>query len=1039
MPQYTIPSFSAGLVDLDSQAKLDKSYQHKCSELTNFIIAPDDTIRRRPPLKQVADYPRAAGAIDFVDSGRKRIFLCNVPVSELEDLPEDVQKYLYPTPTATKPNLSIYKQTPEGLRATMTEVVRIVTDYTVNWELKANVQRIVTYDKVTGEHLPEESYLFLCAYHDSKVTVNDKVITLTSLKTNTTAGAKPDRINVDEIQEPAVFAIWRGNNQVALSYTLPYKTDTGIQVTRKNATDTRFTLTEVLSRVDNGATEFLFTDKTGCTEPIKAMHRHLQEGVTFSFAGLRYKLDDGGLEYLTGKRLLPSLTDMTHNTLKSLIPNKRFKPDAPLPMKVLYIPAKATGAKSAADNPFSKANIKTALTSGLIQSSMEDSNVRPLETLLTEEKVKGYTLEAFRGALPELAPVLDEIKTVVGMYEATDSSKWVYPDVKYLEGSADYTRTGEASFLYTQGTEDRTAVITTSVKGLGWPGVNRNSIPANSFPNGNGYAADGLGVSIALYKHIPSNPDTYNPTAAAPDAFLYIFLDYDSPEVQEYFKGIDLISGFSASFLKYRSFVAKLGSSASYNVGATSFVDRLTDANNKADSTALTDTATTADAYLLWPFGIAPEDIKNFGTPCYLQSLNPKDAKITLTPTGSALGGNAFVTETGEVTFDNTSPKLLVYMHNPRLYSGAPSNYEALPGRGAVYTNNKLYLSQVLSDEVYNNHVVAYFNSITNGTRDRLVLQASGLQGQFVAPIIGDPQIFEFKSRLGGEDNIVSIEGADRDNIYIGTENAVRRALPGSFLRQVQLSELSRSGVTSPIISESSYNIAATGDRLVIMRYYEEAKGVIADILAPDTKLLDDIDGVEQLISKHKLLFFYKRGTPRVYCGAMSKERAFKGLSVLEFPEPIHLLKQLSADKMGVLLSSGGYCEMDFQTDVTTDFSDVIDGKKQNFTSSVTSLPVAFAGETSFSSARTISISKASVGVAGFLDLEFSIVDDLTGAQATTAVRYVNKDNITEPKEFGGFWSLETLPTNGSVSPRIKLTKKDNKYVALSSVLLEIK
>ena len=1049
MPQYVIPDFSMGLVDIDAQAKLDKSYKQKCSELKNFIIAPDNTLRRRPPLKEVSTFAEAKGAIDFIDSGVKRLFLCNVQVADLSALPSELRKYLYPEALSTGP-LPEYTLTEDGLRASAT------TNHTVSgrvvsstWEMKANVQRIVVYNKETGAYLPNESYYFAAFYHDSQTADGSSLF---SKRAEELDPAYPDRVVDGEVQEPGVFVISKGNAVQAVTFTMPYKRAGALEPSQKAGTDMRFVASDTLNKAPNGTQEYLFTDKNPCSKPIKQISQHLTEGVTFSFAGTRYTLSDGLLKCLVSKRLFPTLSALTVDTLKGMIPSKRFDSDVTLPVKALYLPTQATGGTR--DHPYAKDTVKSALTANLIKSSESTGEARQLETLLSDNKTKGYTLDALRGAVPELGPVLDNLRTVLGLYESTDGTKYIYPDIKYLAGSADFSRLNEATFLYREGSEDRTAVILTTVPRLGWDGANEAAVPRNSFPNGNGYAADGVGVSIAIYKNIPGNPDNYQITQSAPDGIFYLFIDYAAEEVKNYFQETDVVSGFSAAFLKYRSWVAKLGSSAAYDIEAnTTMGDIIADDNafftssstsELAASPTRSDFLSTSAAWtnliaLGWPVGLKPESIKKFGVPCFIQSLNAKDSTITYRPTGEAIGGNGFASEVDELPFDNANPALIAYIHNPRLYQGADYSYANLPGRGAIYFENNLYLSQVLNPENYNNHIVSYFNSITNGTRDRLVLRASGLEGQFVAPIIGDPQIFSFKAQLGGKDNIVTIEGADRDSIYLGTENAVLRALPGSFLRQAQFSTISRSGITSPIISESSYNIAAAGDRLLIMKYYEEAKGVIADILAPDIRVFDTIDQVAQLISKHKLLFFYKRDSNRMFVGAMDKERLYKGLSMFEFSKPIHLVKQINPDTLGVLHTDGTYGEMAFNTTKDTDFRDLHDGKDVEYTSSVTSLPVAFAGETSFSTSRTISIGKVSVGVAGFLDLELSVIDDITGVKETVPVRYVNKNNVAEVKQYGGFWTIESLPTTGCVSPRIQLTCKGNKYTSLSSVILEVR
>ena len=1048
MPQYIIPDFSKGLVDIASQARLDKTYKQKCSELNNFYISTDNTVKRRPPLVESTLYPEAAGAIDFAISEDRHIFLCNVPINELPQLPAEIQGILSPTGETAD-----FRQTDDGLRATLntqTSVGRF--NLNVDWTAKVNAQRLVVYDRETNKHLPEEGHLFVTVYHDSTTTYNNTITSLSGALARETDPDFPRKLNLTEIEEPAAFFIFKNGVRVAASHTMPYKYDNQIKPPLKTAADNRYATSQVLRQLQTGQSEFLFTTKERCVEPIRQLNRHIREGITFSYAGLRYRFTDGQVQGLTSRKLLPGITDMTAQALKTLFPRQEFDAEVTLPTKVVYVPSKADARTNRVDFPYARDNFTRALTTDLQTTTENTGSTYALETLLSGKRVAAFTLDAFRGIHPELASIVDNLKLVVSAMQTEEGSQWMYPDIKYLSGGADHTRIGEASFLYRLQNQDRTAVVTTSMKEVGWTGPNEEALSTNSFPNGNGYAADGVGVCVALYRNLPDRPATVDVTEEEPDGFLYFFLDYDTTAVQEYFKNLDLVSGYSSAYDKYRGFVLKKGSTATVQP-AKSIVELILDSmnfyngeettrlgDNPIRSAFIQDVAVSPSVQsgLAWPIGLTQDNILSFATPCYAQTLNTLDATLTEDAAEGGFGGMVFSERSKETPFFNNNARLTLYMHRPKFYTGANYKYETLPGRDAVYFDNVLYFSQVLETEVFNNHIVDYFQSIVNNTRDSRVLRLSGLGGQLVTALEGDPQVFRFKSKLGGRDDIITVEGADQNNIYIGTQNTIKRALPGTFLRRVHMSEVSKTGVTSPIISESSYNVAAAGDRLVLLRFYEEAQGVIADLLAPETTLFSEADGVEQLIAKYKLLFFYKQGTNRIFCGAMDKERGYKGISEFVLPANISTMKQVDPDTLGILLTDGRYCEMNFATDFSTDFRDELAGKKISYTSSLTSLPVTFAGDTSFSSTRTIAITKASIGIAGFASFEFSVLDDITGVNTDTAVRYVDEKNVTEPKQFGGFWSLETLPTNGSVSPRIRIIKKDNKYIALSSVILEV-
>ena len=67
--KYPITNFAKGVVDAESQAKFDGDYRQKCSELKNFYIHQDQTLRKRPPLKIFTALPE--GTLDFIRFGEK--------------------------------------------------------------------------------------------------------------------------------------------------------------------------------------------------------------------------------------------------------------------------------------------------------------------------------------------------------------------------------------------------------------------------------------------------------------------------------------------------------------------------------------------------------------------------------------------------------------------------------------------------------------------------------------------------------------------------------------------------------------------------------------------------------------------------------------------------------------------------------------------------------------------------------------------------------------------------------------------------------
>ena len=1029
MAQYVIPSFSKGLVDEASQAKLDKTYKEKCSELKNFFIAADNTLQRRPPLVQPDKYREATNAVFFLDSEDRRLFVCNVAPEELDSLPNAVKNLLYPT-TDTNADLSSlgYRQTPEGLRATATTTYTHNNDaYDVNWTLKANLQRLVVYEKDTDKYLPEESYLFVAVYHDTAIQVDGETLTLCALRARDEDSAYPRRIKASGIQEPAAYMIYRNNQRVASAHTMPYKHDSGISTQLKNEQDARYNTSDLLKKIDNGQEEFIFMNKNHCTAPIKEIYKHSVRGAVIPFVGLFYTWVDGRVSAPWGARLFPNVDDLSTENLKALIPAQDFSPAVSLPARVLFVPGTARGRFNREDYPYAKDNLREALTSSSPRPYGPDKTAT--EVLIEEGLLAGFTYQEFKSGFPELGQILNRLKTVVSVNRTADGAMWAFPNIQLLEDNSDVNKLGTAYVLG----NGLFAVQTSSVRQHYWEEGEPPDI--NSFPNGNGYAANGVGVVLTIYRAVDQ----------APLGHLYLYLDYDASEVQEYFNDIDVITGISANKVNYVPQAVKVASPAAYTTQGRSFVDSLVNSaelyigsggvpnlplgNTPTKAAFLDDTAvppTTLSA-AAFPFSVDTEEVKHFATPCYPQYTS-NDAVL--------FDGRRATQFT--VPVDGGRLPIPRYFHRPKFYRGIDFRYTALPGRASLHSGNRLFLSQIQEPTLFNNYVVDYFSSIANTTRNTLVLEQSDLANQIVTPLPGDPVRFDFETPDGGNDPVVAISNADVQNLYVGTENMVRRFLPSQFLSNPAVSETAYVGVSSPFISESSYNIAAAGNKLIVMRYYQEAQGVISDTLAPETTLFRGATGVAQLMGKHKVSLFYTAGSNQAYCVAMDKERTFKGLSLFEFPRPVQLMRRINPDTLGVLLDNGAYCELNFGVTDSTVYEDKVGTQSSSYESAVTSLPIVFVGDTSFSTSRTINVTKASIGVAGYLDLEMTLRDTLTGVEHKTPVRYVDRDNVGEAKKFGGFWTLENLPPNGAVATTLRLATRNNKPLALSSVVIEV-
>ena len=800
--RYVIPNFARGLVDRGAASKLDDTYASKCTELQNFYIASDNTLRRRPPIR-----PGASGilanlsAIDTHTVGDSTVVLADIPLNELENLPEALKKMLWMD--SINPHRLPFAEVFNKSGSTYTYDTTIDG---VDIRYKAQIQRLLVFNRETGQS-DEEYTLAVIANttstnHTSRSYTGRVSVGASRALSAGSAAGLPTSVRPADIGDPVTVAIFKGNDLLSSAHTMPYRRDGNPlpSVKAAGSTDPRLTYFPQLVDSPEGQGEFIITDTDAIQQPIDHLDGHADGGITFSFAGFRYQWTEAGLVCKNGPTLLPDYSELSHDQLKTYIADEPLPVKPHLPIKVAYIPTSTEGE----DFQFKLSTISAALAEGrdLVTSPATSglTSGQAIETLLTEKKVRGFTFEAFQELFPALAPITANLKHVLGYHtDAFNSTSYMYPDIKYLTAGTDVNGAGTKVKLYTR-TTTRTAMVQPSAPRVAVRPTDEDmkmdadvldasgsSIKAdlhaahgfmtdsnlNEFPNENGFAAGGVGVTVALYRNYPTVTDQrqYNEQIANPDGVFYFFYDYDNPEVQAALDNINLVSGFSAAGSSYQSVLMRKAQTASWRPQrevATDFLGTfirnlrfaIEREDNKIDADTTgnsfyndlgdeTPTITDRKAHLMWPFGPPTSEIKNFAVPVFMNSLNQEDSDLSINASDLGLTNLANDSSTtapeevagtpvlaGGVKF-NSGERMARYIAQPTVYVPASGNIHVLQGRTALSNKNKLFFSEAGFVDNFSNHIADYFGGISNAPAGVAPLRRSGLAGTAVQPTSG--------------------------------------------------------------------------------------------------------------------------------------------------------------------------------------------------------------------------------------------------------------------------------------------------------------
>ena len=789
---------------------------------------------------------------------------------------------------------------------------------------------------------------------------------------------------------------------------------------------------------------------------------HPLGGISFLFAGLLYRVENDVLRCENGPSLFPDVFELDNNYLGTFISDNVVGTNIKTPLKVLYVPTSQTP-ESGEITTYTQKKVVDSLTNDIINAVGQKgfTQVVGIEKLLNDNEIRGFSYDAFQQIFSSVHQVTKHLKQVVGYYQNPGTgAATMYPDIKFLPSDTDINGAGEVYPLYPATEENiaepqtRAAAVMSSVPRLNFTGKAffTEATGTTEFRNGSGYAAGGVGVTVALYKNLGVTRDATtgaitqsNAGTQIPTGVLYFYVDYSSPEAVKFFDTIDMVAGYSTSGRKYHSATLRRAA-ATLTVPSTIFESQLaagistTDVNG-ADAKVLssaTDVKPTTERRLVYPFAPSLSTTSGFGLPCYYASETPGEGSTV----HSWVLDNALVdsiTETGDTRNFNINQEMARYLVLPTTYRSNSGRLHVLQGRSVITDGNIAYFSQVGELSKFSNPLARFWDSFTTASRSYNILRDSGITGAVGRTPI-DPEKRQFTDSLGRTSDIVAVLGESPERTFIGTKNSIHRVLPSSFLggeTGLQVNKIAPYGVSSNFVADSSYTVAALDNKVLALRYYEEASGYVTDVINEETKIRD-VDTAVSLIGKHRIILFHKENTNVVYCMAIGANRQFKGFSVFTFPRTISKLKGISPDKVGCLLQGGSYAELDFRADEDTVYQDDIDNKQTPFESRMATLPIIIVDQQIASPDYTVVPRSVTMGVHGYIDFTLSLVDDANDNVTETQLRYPNADQVDETRLFSGLFTYKGIGHTNSDSPRIRISKKDDKYIAISSMILTV-
>ena len=355
---------------------------------------------------------------------------------------------------------------------------------------------------------------------------------------------------------------------------------------------------------------------------------------------------------------------------------------------------------------------------------------------------------------------------------------------------------------------------------------------------------------------------------------------------------------------------------------------------------------------------------------------------------------------------------------------------------------NSLYTSQSVDTlrpdykQMFTNIVGIYSSKYANITDlSGRVYDRSGIDPHLRSITEGGPDEFRFFTRDYKDDDIHSITKQLDEKVILGFDESIRELVGGSKAPTGDKIIL-ETGATTNLIFDGGYLMFADANNIIQPRFSREAQNYLQNTINKETKQVESFDTVVSLFTRHRLFLFHKNGSNKIYCVSAGEDRSFKGISVFECPFPIPTIKKLSQDKISIV-SHHGFHSLDFSSDKDTTYADQFDGGDHPYETAFTTLPIFVLTDTEYSVFYSTTIPRATVALSGFPEFTFQVLNRENKVIAERSLRKVGREVSSVP-HFSGPFLIDRLPTSASESPKVRLTKTTDKYLSISSMVLDL-
>ena len=357
--------------------------------------------------------------------------------------------------------------------------------------------------------------------------------------------------------------------------------------------------------------------------------------------------------------------------------------------------------------------------------------------------------------------------------------------------------------------------------------------------------------------------------------------------------------------------------------------------------------------------------------------------------------------------------------------------------------NNRLSISQKETTlrpdhgKLFTNILGEYVT--TTGSASQLspkVFDDSPVDQSLTSITSGGPTTLSFRTSEFHNDNIHTITKQLDGNIVLGLDTTIRE-LVGGLNDPTGDNIILGTGASSNILFDGGYLLFADKNNIAQPRFSREAQNFLQNNVNDETHDIDNIDTMVSLFSRHRVFLLHKSGSQKIYCLAAGEDRTFKGLSVMEFPISIRRIIKFDPDKI-ILLSQQGLHTIDFSSDKNKDYFDEInDVRHETFEAAFTTLPIFVLTDTEYSVFYSTTIPRATVALSGFPEFTFQVLNRENKVIAERSLRKVGREVSSVP-HFSGPFLIDRLPTSASESPKVRLTKTTDKYLSISSMVLDL-